>query len=181
MMEPKPYSSPRSLQLCQRLWTLFQQQVPENDLCILFLICTIVCWVLSVFFRPALKLRWVRVTLMTYSIFMAIMTISGSPAATAAPSSTITLKFSWISKTRFERKTFSITPGMGATASPAPPVLPPWSWYLGTGFENSTLPSLGKRKISFITCYNVQMNKSRIAVCESYQKNTLCKEWFPHW
>ena len=36
MMGPKPYSSPRSLQLCQRLWTLFQQQVPENDLCILY-------------------------------------------------------------------------------------------------------------------------------------------------
>ena len=36
MMGPKPYSSPRSLQPCQRLWTLFQQQVPEHDLCILF-------------------------------------------------------------------------------------------------------------------------------------------------
>ena len=36
LMGPKPYSSPRSLQPCQRLWTLFQQQVPEHDLCILF-------------------------------------------------------------------------------------------------------------------------------------------------
>ena len=36
MMGPKPYSSPRSLQPCQRLWTLFQQQVPEHELCVFF-------------------------------------------------------------------------------------------------------------------------------------------------
>ena len=43
LMGPKPYSSPRSLQPCQRLWTLFQQQVPVQELCILFWICAIVC------------------------------------------------------------------------------------------------------------------------------------------
>ena len=36
LMGLKPYSSPRSLQPCQRLWTLFQQQVPEHYLCNLF-------------------------------------------------------------------------------------------------------------------------------------------------
>merc|ERR1719445_826928 len=62
-------------------------------------------FVLSFLTVPALG------ALMTYSIFIAIMTTRGSPASTTAPSSTIT---------------FSMTPGMGATVSPRPPINPPY-------------------------------------------------------
>ena len=66
---------------------------------------------------------------MTYSIFMAIMITSGSPAPTTAPSSTAT---------------FSMTPGIGATASLRLPPPPAALLYLGTGFSNSLEPSLVK-------------------------------------